>query len=235
MAQAVVSDFEGGFGDIAFAGAEEFGGFFHAELAEVLLDGHAAFLGEETTQIKWAAADLFAERFKRRGLDEVFANDLAGAFDAFAGGALGAGAEEFLAGGLEEKVGGQFERFAAEPDFARGLENRALLEAIHQLHMQSAEAFWATDFGFGRAAEQVADDRIEVLFLGAEMLAQKRRRKLDRDETMLFIGLANGTQTGVALEIIEERARMDFDFLLAVVDAAGAFQIEAEFDALRME
>ena len=61
MAQAVVTDGDGGFGDIALAGAQEFGGAFHADLANVLLDGHAGFLAEEAAQVKWAAGDLFGE------------------------------------------------------------------------------------------------------------------------------------------------------------------------------
>ena len=46
MAETVVTDGDGGFGDVAFAGAQEFGGAFHANLANVLLNGHAGFLRE---------------------------------------------------------------------------------------------------------------------------------------------------------------------------------------------
>jgi hypothetical protein len=47
MAEAVVADGEGRFGDVALACTEEFGGAFHADLADVLLDGDAGFLREQ--------------------------------------------------------------------------------------------------------------------------------------------------------------------------------------------
>ena len=47
MAEAVVADGDGGFGDVALASAEKFGGAFHANLTNVLLNRHASFLGEE--------------------------------------------------------------------------------------------------------------------------------------------------------------------------------------------
>jgi hypothetical protein len=136
MAEAVVADFEGGFGDVALAGAQKFGGAFHAELAKVLLNGHAAFLAEKAAQVKWAAPNLFAERFESGGLGKIFAQDLAGAFYAVACGALGASAKEFAAGGPKEKVRREFKRFAAEPYLARGLEDGALLEGLDELEMQ---------------------------------------------------------------------------------------------------
>ena len=40
MAQAGVADFQGGFGDIIFAGFQQGGGAFHAQLPDVLGDGH---------------------------------------------------------------------------------------------------------------------------------------------------------------------------------------------------
>ena len=158
MAEAVVADGDGGFGDVALAGAEEFGGAFHPYLANVLLDGHAGFLGEEAAQIKRAAADFFAELFEGRRFFEAFAEDQARFFDAFAGGALGARAEEVTAGGSEEKEGGQFKGFAAEPDFACGLEDGTLLEGFDELEMQCAEAFGLADFAArGRAGHDLSD------------------------------------------------------------------------------
>ena len=103
MAEAVVADGDGGFGDVALAGAQKFGGAFHANLTNVLLNRHAGFLGEKPAQIKRAAANLFAEFFERGRFFEIFAKDEAGAFDAFARGALGARAEKFSASGTEEK------------------------------------------------------------------------------------------------------------------------------------
>lgn len=43
MAEAGITHFESGFGDVVFAGFEEFGSFFHSEAADVLRDGHAHF------------------------------------------------------------------------------------------------------------------------------------------------------------------------------------------------
>ena len=150
VAEAVVADFESSFGDVAFAGAKKFGGAFHAELAKVLLNGHAAFLAEKAAEIKPAATDLFAEGFESGRFGEVFAKDLAGAFDAFAGGALGACAEEFAAGGLKEEMGSKFKSLAAEPDFARRLKDRALLKALDELQVKGAEAFGSGDVGLRR-------------------------------------------------------------------------------------
>lgn len=47
MAEAVIADGQGGFGDIALAGAKKFGCAFHANMANILLDGYAGFLREE--------------------------------------------------------------------------------------------------------------------------------------------------------------------------------------------
>lgn len=149
MAEAVVADRDGGFGDVALSSAKEFGGAFHPDLANVLLDGHAGFLGEKAAEVEWAAADFLAELFERRRFFQPFAQDQARAFDAFAGGALGACAEEIAACGAEEEQGGEFKGFAAEPDFAGGLEDRALLEAFDELKMKCAQAFGFADFAAG--------------------------------------------------------------------------------------
>lgn len=44
MTQAVVTDGDGGFGDVALASAEKVGGAFHADLTNVLLNRHAGLL-----------------------------------------------------------------------------------------------------------------------------------------------------------------------------------------------
>jgi hypothetical protein len=236
VAEAAVANFKGGFGHVAAAGAEEFGGAFHADLAQVLLDGGAGFLGEGAAQIEGAGADLFAEFFKGGWFGEVFAEDLADAFDAVAGDALGAGAEEFAAGGFEEEVGGEFKGFAAEPDFAGGLEDGALLEAFDELEVEGAEAFGGGDASSGGGAgDDVADEGVEVVFLGGEMFAEEGGGEFDSDEAMFFVGFANGAQAGFALVIKKEGAGAEFDFGFAVFDGAGAVEVEAEFDAFGME
>jgi hypothetical protein len=118
---------------------------------------------------------LFAELLEGGRFFEVFAEDEAGAFDAFAGGALGASAEEFAAGRAEEQEGGEFKGFATEPDFARGLEDRTLLEALDELEMEGAEAFGFRDpaecrgggrvCGGGGIRNDLGDERIEIFFL----------------------------------------------------------------------
>ena len=187
VAQAVVADRDGGFGDVAFASAKKFSGAFHPDLANVLLDGHAGFLREQTAQIKRAAADFFAELFEGGRFFEAFAENQARAFDAFAGRALGARAEEIAASGAEEEESGEFKGFAAEPDFASGLEDGALLEAFDELEMERAEAFRFADFAaLGGTANHVGDHWIEIFFLGGEMFAEEVARKFDGDEAMFL-------------------------------------------------
>lgn len=217
VAQAVVADGDGGFGDVALAGAEKFGSAFHPDLANVLLDGHAGFLREKAAEVKWTAADFLAELFEGGRFFEAFAEDEARFFDALAGGALGARAEEIAAGGAEEKKRGEFKGFAAEPDFARGLEDRALLEALDELEMKRAEAFGFADFAaLGGAADHVGDHRVEVFFLGGEMFAKEIAGELDGDEAMFLAAEAQGFEAGIALIIEDERAWGDFDFVFAV-------------------
>lgn len=236
VAQAVVAYSDGGFGHVALAGAEEFSGAFHPDLANVLLDGHAGFLGEETAQIKWTAADFFAELFEGRRFFEAFAQDQPGAFDAFARGALRARAEEIAAGGAEEKQRGEFKGLAAEPHFARGLEDGTLLETLDELEMQRAEALGLADFAAcGGTGNDFSNGGIEVFFLGAEMFAEKIAREFDRDEAMFLPAEAQRFEAGIALVIKDERARGDFDFVFAVGNGAGAVEVHADFDAVRMK
>jgi hypothetical protein len=65
MAEAGVADFKGGFGDVVLASAKEFGGPFHAQLADELREGQADLLRKSAAQIKWAATDLRADLVER--------------------------------------------------------------------------------------------------------------------------------------------------------------------------
>ena len=236
VTEAVVADGDGGFRDVASAGAQEFSGAFHPDLANVLLDGHAGFLREKAAEVKWTATNFLAELFQRRRFFEAFAEDQARFLDAFAGGALGARAEKVAAGRAEEKKGGEFKGFAAEPDFAGGLEDGTLLEALDELEMKRAEAFGFADFAALRgAADHVRDHRVEVFFLGCEMFAQKIAGELDGDEAMFLAAEAQRFEAGIALIIEHERARGDFDFVFAVGNGAGAVKVEADFDAVWVE
>ena len=236
MAQAVVADGDGGFGHVALAGAEEFGGAFHPDLANVLLDGHAGFLGEEAAQIKWTAADFFAELFERRGLFKAFTQDQARAFDSFARGALRARAEEIAAGGAEKEQSGKLKGLATEPDFASGLKHRALLEALDELKMECAESFGLANLAaLRRAGYYFGDGGVEVFFLGAEMFAEEIAREFDSDEAMFLSAKAQGFEAGIALVIKDEGAWGDFDFVFAVGNCAGAVEVHADFDAVGMK
>lgn len=191
MAEAVVADFEGGFGDIALTGAKKFGGAFHPELAEVLLDRHTAFLAKKPAEVKRAAADLLAKPIERGRFGKVFTKDLPGALDSVPRGALGACAKKFAGRRTKEKMRGQFKGFAAKPNFPRRLEDGALLETFDELKMQRAEAFGSGDGGLFGATQNFTYEWMKILFLRSEMFAQKRRCEFDRDEAMFLVCFAS--------------------------------------------
>ena len=236
MAEAVVADGHRRFGDVALAAAQQFGGALHADFAQVLLDGHAGFLRKKAAQIKRAATNFSAELFERRRVFEAFAQNDAHALDAIARRALGARAEKFTASRTEEKQRGEFKGFAAEPDFAGGLEDRTLLQALEELQMKRAQAFGFADAAeFRGAVHNVSDDWVEIFFLAGEMFAQEIARKFHGNESMFLIGETQGFEAWLALVIKNERPGADFDFLFTVGNEAETIEIEADFNAVWMK
>ncbi len=131
MAERGIAHFGGGLGDVVAAFEEQLGGSFHANLAEVLRDGHADFLGEKTAEIEGAATDLRAEGFDVGRLGEVAAEDGGGALDALAGDPLLALTEELgLRCGLEKNLGEEFEGLGLIPKLLRGHGDGRLTERL---------------------------------------------------------------------------------------------------------
>jgi hypothetical protein len=104
MAEAGVADFHGGFGHVVPSGTEQFGGAFHAGLAQELGDGHAHLAGEGAAEVKGAAANLTSQFLEVGRFGQVRAQDLADLVDAFTSDAFLPFTEEF-AGGFEEDLG----------------------------------------------------------------------------------------------------------------------------------
>jgi hypothetical protein len=96
MAQAVVTDFQRGLGDIVFAGFQQFRRALHAQLAQMLRDRVAGLRGKNPAQIKMAAADFFAQFLQRRRLGQVLFQQKNHLLDAFLREPLLARAEHFL-------------------------------------------------------------------------------------------------------------------------------------------
>ena len=93
MAQAAVPDLHCRLGDITFAGAKQISGAFHPDLAGVLLNRHARFLGKKPAQVKGTAADQFPEFFERWRFAHALAENGLRALDTVARGPLLAGAK----------------------------------------------------------------------------------------------------------------------------------------------
>ena len=91
MGEAAVADLDGGFADIAGAGAEEIGGAVDAGAAEPETERAAFGFCEGATQIGCAAADGGGEVVEGGRVVETVAEDLFDAFGAVAGDALGSG------------------------------------------------------------------------------------------------------------------------------------------------
>ena len=120
MAERGVADFGGGFGDIVAAFEEQFGGAFHPDLAEILRDGHADFLGEKAAEVERTATDLRAEGFDVGWLGKMAAEDGSGALDPFLGNTLLALAEKFgLRRGLKKNLGEELESLGLVPELLR--------------------------------------------------------------------------------------------------------------------
>ena len=64
MARAGIAHFQGHLGHVQFAGAEQFGGFFHPQPSQVLRDGLAGLAGKSAAQVKRAATDFLAQFFQ---------------------------------------------------------------------------------------------------------------------------------------------------------------------------
>ena len=109
VTQAVVTHFKRGLSDIVFAGFQQFGGAFHAQLPQMLGDGMAGLGGKYPAQIEMAAADFFPEFLQGRRPRQILFKQKNHLLDAFLREALLACAEHFLLRRrLEEKGKGQF-------------------------------------------------------------------------------------------------------------------------------
>ena len=71
MAEAGVTDLQRDFRDIMLAKAQEFRGFVHPELPEILRDGLARLGGKNPAEIKMAATDLLTEFLQRWRFGQV--------------------------------------------------------------------------------------------------------------------------------------------------------------------
>ncbi len=208
VAEAVVADGKGGLGDVALAGAQKFGGALETEAAEILLHGDAGFLREKAAEIGWAAIDHLAEFLEGGRFGEAFLEDDLRPANAVAGQALGAGAEEFAAGRAEEEVGGDFQGFAAKPDFVGGGENRAVAQALDQLLERGDEAFGRGNFGGASfAGDDGLDEGMQLAGVRLEVLAKEGWGEFDGDEAVGLAGGAGGLKGRLALVIESEGLR----------------------------
>ena len=236
MAEAAVTDFESSFGDVATAAAEQFGGAFHADLLEVLLDGHARFLGELATQIEGTATDHTTEFIQGRGTVEALPEDFARSFDALAGRALRPGAKQFASRGAEEELGGEFQCLAAKPDFLRGLEHRASTQAFDELQEGDADRFRVGDLRHARfALDDGGDDGVKIFRLGGELFAQEVGRKFDGDEPVMFVGPAGRAKRRLSLVIEEQRALRQFHRATGPFQIGRAFEVQTKLEAIGVE
>src|SRR2546430_5892584 len=71
MAQARVTDFGGGLGDVIASASQKFGGALHPKLSQILRNGQANFARKTSAQIKRATADFAAEHFQSRRLSQI--------------------------------------------------------------------------------------------------------------------------------------------------------------------
>lgn len=130
VSDAGVADFEGGFGDVVAAGAQQFSGAFESDLADEAGDGHSHLLGEGSAEVEGATADFGADFFEGRGFSEAGADELGGALDALVGEEGLAGAEEVGFGGvIEEQFGGELVEFGGEPERAGGATDGGRFES----------------------------------------------------------------------------------------------------------
>lgn len=135
VAEAGVADFESDLGDIEFSGGEEFSSFLNPDLAEVLRDSHAHFLGEGAAEVIMAAADHFAEFFERRGIGESGFEDGLDLLDPFLGQTLLADTEKRLVflRIFKKQFGYDLNCLAAVPEFLGWGEDRRCLQVIEEL------------------------------------------------------------------------------------------------------
>ena len=131
MTQARVSHFRRGFGHVVASGAQQFGGTFHPQIAQELRNGKTDFARKNSTEIKWAATHLLAERFQRRGIGQIACQQFLRPLYSFACDALLPHAKKFRVLRREKKMRHEFERLALVPKNLRGFRHRRIDEARH--------------------------------------------------------------------------------------------------------
>jgi hypothetical protein len=104
VGEAAVADLDGGFADIAGAGAEEIGGAVDAGGTEPETEGAAFGFCEGAAEIGGAAADGGGEVVEGGRVVETAAEDLFDAFGAIVGDALGSGETRWYGGTRAEEL-----------------------------------------------------------------------------------------------------------------------------------
>lgn len=236
MGEAVVAHFHGGLGDIAMAGTDEFSGLFESDTTEELGQGKAGFGGELAAQVEGGATDGAGELLEGGRLGETFDQDAAGLLDPFTGGALGAGAEEFIARGSEQDQCGDFECLAQEPGGLRGLKRGAMAQAFNQGKQRRRQRFgWQDKAAFLSTVEDGADIRMEMIQAGCEVGAKEIPGELDGEEPVSTAGKTSGAEAGLTV-MIDRLAEGIEDAVGTVGGEVGtAFEVEADLDGARVK
>ena len=202
MAEGGVADFHGGLGDVMASFQEQLGGAFHADLPEVLRNGHADFLGEEAAEVEGAAADLRAEGLDVGRLGEVSAEDGGGAFDALAGDPFLALAEELGLGAWAGKGSGRGARgsWPGTQSFLRGLRDGRLAQGLESEFLAGGHGAYRS----GRSAlvdEPAAQRGMEVVLHGVDLGLEIIARELDSDEGVGLTGGTVGFEIGLGVAV----------------------------------
>jgi len=236
MAERRITDFEGGFGDVVFAGLEEFGGAFHAEFAQVLGNGHAGLGGKGAAKVEGTASDFAPNLLEGKGFDEILAQKPDDLIDAFAGDALLAIAEIFIRpAALKKEFGHQFEDLALEPKETRALQDGWLKQIGNALFLRGGEAMDFAEMGAGIPVEKGFDQRMKGAITKREAFAEKVGGKFDGDEAMMVGGAAPGLQLVVAGQVKAGGHRSEIHARSAIANGSVAVEIEAKFEAVGMK
>ncbi len=235
VAEGGVTDFHGGLGHIMTTTEEEIRSAFHADLADILRNGHAHFLGEKAAQVKGAATDLGAEGLDIGGIGKMSAENGGCAFDAFLGNPLLALAEKFLLrGGLEKDLGEEFEGLGLVPERVGDLGNRWLakgLEGNFQAGRHDADIGSGTRLAGNPAPER----RVKRIFERDDLGLDVRTGKFDGDEGVGFVGGTLGEEVGVGITVEADGMGREAGLGFTVANNAVAAEIEAEFKAVLVE